>query len=119
MSGAAPTEPDTATVEALRRLKAAEADGEAQLRQAQEAAAQAIQRARDEAEATVKAVAAELETERTRALEAASAAADREAEQIRADGAKAADALRTDRSKRPADRADAIVATVLGPFASD
>jgi vacuolar-type H+-ATPase subunit H len=110
---------DAATVEALRRLKAVEAEWDAKLRDARDAAARTVQRSRDESEATVKAVAAENETERNRLLEAGQQAADREAERIGADGARAADAVRADRSKRPAERADAIVRAVLDPFASD
>lgn len=118
MSGPAAAS-DEQTVEALRRLKAVEAEWDAKLRAAREDAAQVVQRARDEAEATLKAVAAELEAERGRRREAGKLAADREAEQVRTDGATAAEAVRSDRSKRPSERADAIVAAVLDPFASD
>jgi vacuolar-type H+-ATPase subunit H len=110
---------DVATVEALRRLKAVEAEWEAKLATARAATAQGLQLAKDEAEATVKAVAAELESERASRLEAARAAAEREAEAIVRTGAQEAEAIRSGKGKRPADQQDAIVAAVLGPFSHD
>jgi len=113
------TAADVATVEALRRLKAVEAEWEAKLTTARAATAQGIQLAENEAEATVKAVAAELESDRARQLEAARVAADREAEAIVRGGEQEAEAIRSGKGKRPADRADEIVAAVLGPFVRD
>jgi vacuolar-type H+-ATPase subunit H len=117
----APASPasDTATVEALRRLKAVEREWEEKLLAARAAADEAVRRARDESEATVKAVVAEAEAERARRLEAGRAAADREAEGIVRDGAKAADELRARKGARPADRSEEIVAAALGPYAHD
>jgi vacuolar-type H+-ATPase subunit H len=110
---------DPQTVEALRRVKAVEAEWEAKLRSAREETEQAVRRARDEAEATVKAVQTEVEREHARRLEAAAAAADSEASAIRADGETAAAKIRGGQGRRAADRADEIVAAVLGPFASE
>jgi vacuolar-type H+-ATPase subunit H len=115
----APVASDTATVEALRRLKAAEAEGEEKLRWARSGADEAVRRARDEAEATVKAVAAEAEAERARRLEEGRAAADREAEGILRDGTKAAEAFRARKGAGPSDRSEEIVAAALGPYAHD
>ncbi len=117
MTEPAPTGGDTATVEALRRVKAVEAEWDGKLADARRQAEEATRRARDEAEATVKAVAAELETERARQLDSARASAEREAEGLRTDGAKAAEAVRSGQGRRPQERGDEIVAAVLGPFA--
>jgi uncharacterized membrane protein YqiK len=105
VSGEAPATRDTETVEALRRVKAVEAEWDAKLRAAREA--------------TVKAVASEIEGERARRLEAARAASEAEAETIRREGAKEAEALRSGKDRRSSDRDDAIVAAVLGPFVGD
>jgi vacuolar-type H+-ATPase subunit H len=110
---------DTATVEALRRLKEVEAEGEERLRAARTAAEEAVRRARDEAEATVKAVVAEAEGERAHRLEQGRLAADREADAIVRDGEKAAESLRARKGERPADRSGEIVAAALGPYAQD
>ncbi len=119
MSAPTSTAGDPQTVEALRRVKAVEADWEGQLRAAREETERAVQRARDEAEATVRAVQAEVDGERTRRLESAAVAADAEAGAIRREGETAAASIRGGRGPRAADRADAIVAAVLEPFASD
>ncbi len=110
---------DAATVAALRRVKAVEAEWDAKLHAARDEAARALQRARDEREATEKAVAAELAAERNRRLDEARRTADREAEAIRADGEKAAGALRQEKSGAAKQRADEIVAAVLGPLAKE
>ncbi len=115
----APTVPpaDVATVEALRKLKAVEAEWDARLAEARRDADEAIGRAREETEAALRAVGAELEAERTRRLDGDRAAADREAEAIRQKGEQeAAGAAKAGRSPV---RADAIVAAVLGPLAGE
>jgi len=119
MTDAAAPMSDAETVDALRRVKAVEAEWEARLRAAREEAEQAVRRARDEAEATLKAVAAEAGTERARRLDEGRAASERDAEAIRRDGATAADAQRAEQGKRPADRSKQIVATVLDPYSRD
>jgi vacuolar-type H+-ATPase subunit H len=116
---AAPPPADSATVEALRRVKAVENEWELRLRAARGEAEEAVRRAREEAEATVKAVAAEAEAERARRLDAGRAAAEKEAEAIVSEGADAAARLRAEKGKGPTDRAAEVVAAALGPYAPD
>lgn len=111
--------PDAATVEALRRLKAVEAEWDEKLRAARTEAEEAVRRARDEAEATVKAVVAATEAERARRLDQGRAATEREADAIVREGAKAAEELRTRKGGRPSDRSEEVVAAALGPYAHD
>jgi len=110
---------DSATVEALRRVKAVEAEWAGRLNDARAEAEQAVRRAREEAAAMLKAVAAELDSERAHRLEQARASADRDAEAVRREGANAAEALRSQKGKRATGRTEEIVATVLGPLSGD
>ena len=110
---------DSGTLDALRRVKAAESEWDEKIRSARTESESALVQAKASADAAVKAVAGELEASRTRALEAAGAAADLEARQILADGEKAAKQSAAGGSKTLAARKQQVLAAVLGDFGSE
>jgi len=114
-----PAPSDPAALDALKRIKAAEAEWDERLRTARRASTEALERRRAEAEAAEKAVAAEAETERARAVESARSSADAEARRIAADGEKAARGATSDEGKRPQDMEKKVLAAVLGSLGPD
>lgn len=114
-----PTPSDTAALDALKRIKAAEADWDERLRTARHASNEALERRRVDADATVKAVAAEAEAERSRSVEKARAAAEAEARTIVAEGEASARDAGSDKGKRPKDMEERVLDAVLGPLAPD
>jgi len=110
---------DTASFEALKRVKAAEAEWDGRLAAARAQRAAVLERLRAETDAAVKAAQAEAEQERVAAVQRARADAERAASVLEAEGAAAAQAAASGVGKRPADRKDAILAAVLGAFASE
>jgi vacuolar-type H+-ATPase subunit H len=119
MADALPAPTDAASIEVLKRVKAAETDWASRRSSAQAEQDATLARLRDETEAAVKAAQAEADQERTRAVQSARDVADREAAAIVAQGQVAATAAAAGQGKRPADRKDAILAAVLGEFARD
>jgi vacuolar-type H+-ATPase subunit H len=115
----AATASDVGTIDALKRIKATEAEWDAKIAAARQAAEAELKRLRDERDATVAAARAEAEAERARALTKARALAETEAEAIVAEGRSAAQAAATSAGKRPSERRDEILAVVLGSFASE
>jgi vacuolar-type H+-ATPase subunit H len=117
----AASSPGTAlgSIEALKRVKATESDWELKLRAARGAAAETIERLRNDCEAAVKAAQAAADGERARAVQAARAEADQEAAGILAEGTKVAEAAARGEGKRPADKKDKILGAVLAGFSKD
>ena len=108
-----------ASVEALKRVKAAEAEWDARLTAARTESEATLRTLRAEADAAVKAAHAEGERERAERLERARVEAAGMAAAILADGQKAAEAAARGEGRRPADKKDAILSVVLGSFAKD
>ncbi len=107
---------DPAVVGSLKRVKAAEADGERRLAEAKAASAAETQRHREAAEGALRAVAQAAEAERTQAAESARSQAASEATAIVADGEAAAAKLRGDGTSLAEPRRREILAVVLDPF---
>jgi vacuolar-type H+-ATPase subunit H len=121
MTAASPT-PATGplgSIDALKRVHAAELDWEQKVEAAKLAAAEDLARARGDAEAAVKAAQVAADADRAAKVQVARSDADREAIVILADGVKAADEAAQGAGKRPSDRAQAILDTVLAGFTSD
>lgn len=116
MSAALPAE---GSIDALKRVRAAETEWEQKVTAAKQDAGEEIARLKTSADDAVKAAQAAAEQQRTAKVQAARSEADREAIVILADGAKAADAAAEGEGKHPADKADAILAAVLAGFTSD
>ncbi|MGI0071850.1 MAG: hypothetical protein ACRECT_07310 [Thermoplasmata archaeon] len=119
MSASAPPPTELGSIDALKRVKATEADWELRLRTARGAAEEAVERLRAESEAAVRTAQAEADAERARTVQAARDEADRAAAEIVAEGTRVAEVAARGVGKRPADRADAIVAVVLTGFQKD
>jgi len=115
----APAPGGPASIEVLKRVKATEVEWELKVATAQREAEEALVRRREETAATLKAASAEAEAERARALERARVGAEAEVATILADGRRAAEAAGRAEGKRPQDRRDQVLATVLGPFAAE
>jgi vacuolar-type H+-ATPase subunit H len=107
------------SVEALRRVKAVEAEWEARLNTARQLNEAELRQLREEAEAAVKAAQVEAETERAAQLERARAETAGAAATIVAQGRKAAEQAAQGEGRRPADKKDAILDAVLGSFGKD
>jgi vacuolar-type H+-ATPase subunit H len=110
---------DIGTIDALKRIKAAEAEWDEKIARAREDAAAQLRRLGEESDAMVKAAHAEAESTRTLAVQRARANADHEAAAIVAEGAEVATAAARGAGKRPADRAAEVLAAVLGSFRAD
>jgi vacuolar-type H+-ATPase subunit H len=114
-----PPEALSPTVDALRRVKAAEGEWSQKVAEAKAHRDAAIARAREESEAAIRSAQAELERERAAALSLARTTADAEAARILADGDRAAEAVpAADPGASPARKAK-VLGVVLGEFASD
>ncbi len=114
-----PAAPALGSIDALKRVKATEADWELKLRLAQVASDEALARLRTESAAAVKAAQASADAERGQAVQAARDEADREAAEILADGTRAAEVAARGEGKQPTDKKDAILAVVLAGFTKD
>jgi vacuolar-type H+-ATPase subunit H len=110
---------DIGSIEALKRIKAAETEWDEKIANARQETEAALRRLAEEGDATVKATHAEADSARTLSVQRARADADREAETIVAEGAKAAAAAARGAGKRPADRSAEVLAAVLGSLSED
>jgi vacuolar-type H+-ATPase subunit H len=106
-------------LDALRRVKATEAEWDRRLADARAASAAELARRREAADAAVRAVAREVETERAEAVARADREADAEARTIVADGEAEARQIRSDEGSLAEGHRAEILAVVLGQFASD
>jgi vacuolar-type H+-ATPase subunit H len=111
--------PAEGSIDALKRVRAAETEWEQKVTAAKQDAGEAIAELRTAADEAVRAAQADAEAKRAAKVQAARSEADREAVVILAEGAKAADAAAQGEGKRPADKADAILGAVLAGFTSD
>ncbi len=116
---AAPPSGSPEILDALRRVKATEADWDRRLADARAAAAQDLAGRRDAAEASVHEVARAVETERAEATARAGREGDTEARTIVDDGEAEARQLRAGQGSLAEGRRKEILAVVLGRFASD
>jgi vacuolar-type H+-ATPase subunit H len=119
MSAAVTPVPNGGSIDALKRVRAAETEWDQKLTHAKQDAGETLARARAAADDAVKAAQAAAEQARTAKVQAARSDADRESIQILADGAKAADAAAAGEGKKPADKADEILNAVLAGFSND
>ncbi len=113
------TGPDADTIDALKRIKAAEAEWDAKVAAARANADAKLKTAREATERAIADARASAYAERQRAVENARAMADLEARAIVADGERAAKSAADGAGKRPADRKDEILAALLGRFAGE
>lgn len=112
-----PDAANEATIDTLRRIKAAEAEWEERLATARRGAETQLKLLADECAATVAAARAEAEAERARALEQARRDADLEAAGIVAEGERQAAEAREGTGKGVVERRREVLGVVLGPFA--
>jgi vacuolar-type H+-ATPase subunit H len=123
VSAASPPAPMSApalgSIDALKRVRAAEMEWDQKVKDAKEAAAQEIARLRADSDAAVKAAQSAADADRASKLQAARSEADREAVGILADGAKEAERATEGEGKHPADHTDDILRVVLSGFTSD
>jgi vacuolar-type H+-ATPase subunit H len=110
---------DLGSIDALKRIKAAETEWDERIASARQETEAALRRLAEESDATVKAAHAEADGARSASVQRARANADREAETIVAEGAKAAEAAARGTGKRPADHSAEVLAAVLGSFGED
>jgi colicin import membrane protein len=104
------------SIEALRRVKEAEAEWELKLRAARGQSQAAIEALRSESDNAVKQAQVLADGVRANAVLQAKQEAEREAAEILKSGVKAADAAALGKGKNPADKKDAILAAVLAGF---
>lgn len=107
------------TVDALKRVKAAETEWEAKVAEARAHRDEAFRRLRDETVAVMKAAHAEVEQERAAAVQAARAATEVEAARIVAEGDRAAAAAAREDPKLLVGKRAAILGAVLDGFAPE
>jgi vacuolar-type H+-ATPase subunit H len=105
------------SLDAVKLVKATEAEWEAKIAAARKAGEASLAQLRDAAAAAVAAARADAERERTRSVETARASADAEAALIVTDGQSAAQKDATGR--RPRDRKAAVLNAVLGDLAGE
>jgi len=114
-----PPASDLGTVEALKRVKATETEWETKTAEARAHRDQALQRLRDETEATVHAAQVETERERSEAIQAARTEADAEAAKILADGDQVAADAGSEQPTALKEKRAELLAAVLGEFGTD
>jgi len=107
------------SLEALKQVKATEAEWDARLDAARRETEETLHHLRSEGEAAIRAAHAEAERDRAVRLEHARAEAETEAEAIVADGRRAAERAAHSEGRRPSDKRDAILEVVLGSFEED
>jgi vacuolar-type H+-ATPase subunit H len=110
---------DEGSIDALKRVRAAEIDWDQKVTAAKQEAGEAIAALRTAADAAVRAAQAAADQERAAKVQVARSEADREAITIVADGATAADAAAKGEGRQPADKADEILRAVLAGFLPD
>jgi vacuolar-type H+-ATPase subunit H len=108
--------PAEGSVEALRRVKQAEAEWELKLRAARGQSQAALELLRTESEHAVKSAQVLADGVRANAVLQAKQDAERAATEILKTGTKAADAAARGDGKDPADKKDEILAAVLAGF---
>jgi vacuolar-type H+-ATPase subunit H len=116
-STSAPEAPGS--IEALKQVRAAETGADERVKVAKGAAEEAIRRLSEEAVAAIKAAQAAADSERAAKVGRAREDADRAAAAIVAEGERAAEVAARSEGKRPADRRDEILRTVLAGFWTD
>jgi vacuolar-type H+-ATPase subunit H len=104
------------SIEALRRVKEAEAEWDLKLRAARGQSQAAVELLRQEAQNAVKSAQVLADGVRANAVLQARQEAEREASDILKAGVKAADAAALGAGKSPADKKDEILAAVLAGF---
>jgi vacuolar-type H+-ATPase subunit H len=109
----------TASLDAVKLVKAAETEWEAKTTAARKTSEAALARLHEEAEAAVAAARTLAEQERVRTVEAARSSADAEAATIVTAGEAAAQRDGAGAGRRPADRRTEVVAAVLGDLAGN
>ena len=115
--GAPSTGPaDTATIDALKRIKATETEWEEKVSAARRDAEAAFKRLREETDALLASTRTEAEAERTRVLEKTRAGSEAEASQIVAEGERAARTAAQGAGKGVSARKSEVLAVVLGGF---
>jgi vacuolar-type H+-ATPase subunit H len=107
------------SVEALKRVKAAENEWDARLSATRRNVDETLERLRAEAAAAVKETQIEAGRDRVARVVQARTETGTEAEAIVAEGRKAAEQALVGEGRRPADKKDAILEIVLGSFAKD
>jgi vacuolar-type H+-ATPase subunit H len=107
------------SLEALKLVKATETEWETRVTGAREEAGATLRRLRDEGDAAVKAAEEEVERQRVARLDAARAEVASEVETILAEGRTAAEHAAHNEGRRPMDKKDALLETVLGSFGKD
>ncbi len=118
--GAAAVGPaDTATIDALKRIKLAETEWEEKVAAARRDAEASGKRLKEETETLLAQARTEAEAERSRTIERARTAADAEAAQIVAEGERAAKAATEGAGKGVAARKNDVLAVLLGGFQGD
>lgn len=115
MSGENGTTPGGAA-EALKRIKAAEREWDAQLSSAKGRADEEAKRLEIESAAAVKSAQTEAERARYDAVQAARLVAEREAEEIESAGAREAGNLESSGRGIPAAKRPAVLDAILGEF---
>ena len=115
----APSAADTATLDALKRIKLAETEWEGKVASARREAEAATKHLKEETESLLTTARTEAEAERTRRVETARNEADREAAGIVAEGEKAARAAAEGAGKSVSARKDEVLMVVLGGFRSE
>jgi vacuolar-type H+-ATPase subunit H len=104
------------SIDALKRVKEAEAEWDLKLRTARGASDEAIAQLKTQAENAIKAAQVAADGERTNAVLAAEQDAEHEATEILTTGAQAAEAAARGDGKHPSDKKDAILHAVLAGF---
>ena len=107
---------DTATLDALKRIKLAETEWEEKIATARRESETALRQLKEETDAQLTAARAQAEAERTRTLETARAGADAEAAQIVTEGEHAARQATEGTGKGVAARKNEVLAVVLSGF---
>jgi len=107
------------SIEALKRVKAAEGEWDRRLAAAREESEKLLSELREEAESAVKSAELEAERDRSAKIEQARVETIAAAAAIIADGEKAAAKAERAEGRRPSDKRDAVLEAVLGGFAKD
>lgn len=107
------------SVDALKRVKAAEAEWDARVSAARTESETTLRQLREESDAAVKGALAEAEQVRSARLDQARAEVTSEVDAIVSEGEKAAELAARGEGRRPADKKDAILDAVLGSFGKD
>ena len=110
---------DTATIDALKRIKLTETEWDEKIAAARRDAEAAGRHLKEETEARLARARTEADAERARTIDTARAAADGEAAQIVAEGERAAKAATEGAGKGVSARKNDVLAVVLSGFQGD